>query len=309
MPFQSVVNIEQALGVPGSLYSNAPWKVQPAEIVSSLATYNVIGRWFTVTSGDPGDGSASLVATAGGTGNYGGLLVGGQEFASFGDGVDPLNPAYYLQNYMIGELATAGEYVINLPGPANVGDLLIYDTTTGFIDSTAPFALFTGTISTTTLTVSAITAGQLAVGSVVSFSGAVPNTIITALGTGKGGVGTYTISQSQTVGTATAMTAPNALTAAASVTATVSGTTMTVSAVASGVLNIGQVIMGTGIPANTVITAYGSGVGGTGTYTINQSLTIASGITVTADSYAYIPNGKVVRYTPVTIGGNAVVSL
>jgi hypothetical protein len=61
-------------------------------------------------------------------------------------------------------------------------------------------------------------------------------------------------------------------------TGSISGTTLTVSAVASGKLAVGQVItdLAAGITANTSITALGTGVGLTGTYTINNSQTIAS---------------------------------
>ncbi|WP_144378539.1 baseplate J/gp47 family protein [Mesorhizobium amorphae] len=63
-------------------------------------------------------------------------------------------------------------------------------------------ASFTGSIAGTTLTVSAVAAGTLAVGQTISdTSGAlVVGTRITALGTGSGGTGTYTVSNSQTVG-------------------------------------------------------------------------------------------------------------
>lgn len=68
----------------------------------------------------------------------------------------------------------------------------------------------TGSISGTTLTVTAVTSGSLAVGSTINYnstSGKDPTstgyirggTYITALGTGSGGVGTYTVSISQTV--------------------------------------------------------------------------------------------------------------
>jgi hypothetical protein len=60
----------------------------------------------------------------------------------------------------------------------------------------------------------------------------------------------------------------------ASFTASISGTTMTVSA-GSG-LQIGQTITGTGVTANTKITALGTGAGGTGTYTVGTSQTVAS---------------------------------
>jgi hypothetical protein len=71
---------------------------------------------------------------------------------------------------------------------------------------------------------------------------------------------------------------------AASFTASISGTTMTVSAVASGALAVGQrVNSGTGVTTGTVITAFGTGTGGTGTYTVSQSQTVASTTMTTLD--------------------------
>ena len=66
---------------------------------------------------------------------------------------------------------------------------------------------FTGSISGTTLTVSAITAGSIQIGEVITGTGVTPGTRVTAFGTGTGGVGTYTVSVSQTVAS-TAMTQP-----------------------------------------------------------------------------------------------------
>lgn len=70
--------------------------------------------------------------------------------------------------------------------------------------STAPIASDwfsgTGSISGTTLTITAVTAGVLAVGDIVNGAGVTANTKITALGTGTGGTGTYTVDTSQTVG-------------------------------------------------------------------------------------------------------------
>jgi hypothetical protein len=71
----------------------------------------------------------------------------------------------------------------------------------------------------------------------------------------------------------------------ASFTGSISGTTLTVSAVASGTVTVGQVISGTGITTGTQITALGTGTGGTGTYTVSISLTAAStAITATGGS-------------------------
>jgi hypothetical protein len=60
------------------------------------------------------------------------------------------------------------------------------------------------------------------------------------------------------------------------VTGSIAVTTMTVTAVTSGTLIIGQVLSGTGVTAGTTITAFGTGTGGTGTYTVSVSQTVAS---------------------------------
>lgn len=59
-------------------------------------------------------------------------------------------------------------------------------------------------------------------------------------------------------------------------TGSVSGTTLTVSSVTSGTIRVGQAVYGIGMANGTVITALGTGTGGTGTYTVNVSQTVAS---------------------------------
>ncbi len=73
-------------------------------------------------------------------------------------------------------------------------------------DLTFDTASFVGSISTTTLTVTAMTAGNIGLGTTLSGAGVTASTTITALGTGVGGVGTYTVSASQTVSPGEAMT-------------------------------------------------------------------------------------------------------
>ena len=63
---------------------------------------------------------------------------------------------------------------------------------------------------------------------------------------------------------------------AAVFTADISGTTMTVSAVSSGILSTGQRVYATGVTSGTFITALVTGAGGTGTYTITPSQTVSS---------------------------------
>jgi hypothetical protein len=138
--------------------------------------------------------------------------------------------------------------------------------------STPSSAIFNASISSTTLTVSSVVSGTLAVGQSLFGIGVPQETVITALGTGSGGVGTYTINNTATI----ASERMNSATAGAVYTAALSGTTMTVSAVASGTLYIGQAVQGTSVAANTIITAFGTGTGGTGTYTISTSQTVSS---------------------------------
>lgn len=62
----------------------------------------------------------------------------------------------------------------------------------------------------------------------------------------------------------------------AAFTGSISTTTLTVSAVSSGTLNVGDEVRGGTVAAGTQITAFGTGTGGTGTYTISTSQTVAS---------------------------------
>ncbi len=146
-------------------------------------------------------------------------------------------------------------------------------------------AIFTGSISSTTLTVTSVQSGTIAVGQAIFGQGVAQNSVITALGTGSGGVGTYTVSDSQTV----LSTAINSVSSPAIVTGAISGTTLTVSAVTSGTLKIGQTIEGSGVTDGTIITAFGSGSGGAGTYTVSASQTVSS-TTIYALNWTVLPS-------------------
>lgn len=82
--------------------------------------------------------------------------------------------------------------------------------------------------------------------------------------------------------------------AGASVTGAIAGNTLTVSAVGSGTVAVGQSVAGSGVTAGTIITALGSGTGGTGTYTVNNSQTVGSEALTTA------PVAMVVSYDSVS---------
>ena len=151
--------------------------------------------------------------------------------------------------------------------------------------ATVTAAVFTGVVSGTTLTVSSVKSGTLAVGQHFFAVGALQETVITALGTGTGGTGTYTLGLSQTIASSQMYTSS----AGAIVTAAITGTTLTVASVTSGNLYVGQTIQGAGITSQTIITALGTGTGGVGTYTVNNSQTIAS-ITMYALNWTVLPS-------------------
>jgi hypothetical protein len=147
-------------------------------------------------------------------------------------------------------------------------------------------AVFTGSVSGTTLTVTNVSSGTLAASQSLYGVGVSAETVITALGTGTGGTGTYTVNVSQTVSARSL----NSTATGARFTATIAGTTMTVSAVATGIIYLGQTIQGAGVTAGTVVTALGTGTGGTGTYTLSVASTVGSGVTMYAINFSVLPS-------------------
>jgi len=128
-------------------------------------------------------------------------------------------------------------------------------------------ANFTGTFSGRILTVTGITQGAVAQGQYLSGPGITQGTKIVQALTGAGGnvneVGTYQLNIVQADQTPV-------------FTGSISGTTLTVTAVTTGNIGIGSVLTGTGVTSGTTITALISGTGGVGTYTVSASQTVAS---------------------------------
>jgi hypothetical protein len=134
----------------------------------------------------------------------------------------------------------------------------------------APSTTPDGRYGVTTLTVTAVGSGALVPGATLSGSGVVSGTKIVSQLTGTaGGVGTYEVSIPQTV---------------ASTTITAAYGVMTVTAVGSGALAVGDILSGSGITSGSYITAFGTGAGGTGTYYVSVGDTVTPGETVTATS-------------------------
>jgi hypothetical protein len=124
-------------------------------------------------------------------------------------------------------------------------------------------ASVTASIAGNVMYVSAVSSGLLHPGAVLSGTGVTAGTQIDAQLSGTaGGVGSYAVSIAQTVASGT-------------VTATFG--TLTVTAVASGTLSVGQTLSGGSTAANTVITALGTGQGLLGTYFVNLTQAVVSG--------------------------------
>jgi hypothetical protein len=158
-------------------------------------------------------------------------------------------------------------------------------------------AVFEGTISGTTLTVTRVLSGAIAANQAL-FGVGISNETVIVSGSGT----SWTINQSHTISTAIRM---NSATVAAVITASMATTTLTVSAVSTGTLYVGQTIQGSTVASKTIITALGSGTvlsetiatGGTG-YAVNENITVLGGV------YGSSP----ATYTVTSIGAAGVVT-
>lgn len=320
--FQSSINVFNPLGFVGGFAFQGPTRAIAANVNSS-GTPNLFGNAYTFTSpatASPTGGSENgATVTVGGTGVFAGILFQPKENVLTGVTGNPLGATLALADNSVGELLQMGYGFVNLPGPANPGDLVTYDPATGNLNTIPPAVVFAGTIaagvigvSAAVLTVTTVTTGALAVGQLISGVGLEGGLFIAALGTGKGNTGTYTLSSdTQPIITpALAMTAVSVPAPALSITATFATNVMTVASVVSGTVRVGDQIFGAGIPANTVVTSLGTGVGGTGTYNLNQTVgTITPAIAITGPTNILVPRCTVERYAANATGGVAVIKL
>ena len=140
-----------------------------------------------------------------------------------------------------GTAGGAGTYSVNISQTVPASGTEAISSANSIVTNTAT----NSSISDTTLTIGGTVTGCFGVGQLVSGSGVTAGTYITALGTGTGGAGTYTVNNSQTIGAAT-------------VTANLSATSMTVTSVTSGTLGLGATITGAGIAGGTTVTSFGT---------------------------------------------------
>ena len=80
--------------------------------------------------------------------------------------------------------------------------------------------------------------------------------------------------------------------AAPSFTASIAAFTMTVTSVSSGLIGLNQVVSGAGVSAGTIVTAFVTGTGLTGTYTVSISQTVTPAETMTTGDGAFIASSQ-----------------
>ena len=178
-----------------------------------------------------------------------------------------------------------------------------------------PKVIFTGSISGTTLTVTAMSTAinDIRVGTFVTGAGVADNTVITALGTGTGGTGTYTVNNTQTVSSTT-------LTGAVFV--TTSPYVQNCSSIASGVretVTAGSFVTGytysilsVGTTDFTLIGAASNTVGvqftatGPGTGTGTAYLVVGCGMRIDGDYALGLKSMVVDAYTQYNQGGKGI---
>lgn len=161
-------------------------------------------------------------------------------------------------------------------------------------------ATFTGTGSGTNLTTTAVS-GVISAGDVITGTGITGTVTIVSQTSGiTGGAGVYVTSAATTSTAAAIVGTSNQLQA---------------TAVISGTLAIGQAITGTGIASGTFISAFVTGTGNTGIYTISAAMQVASeAITVVLPTVSYdsvsgaflVSSGTTGAASTISFGGGSI---
>jgi len=246
-------------------YQSSKWRAFKYKEASPITQQNLgAGDGVTTTFGplstsyDPTKTSSNVP----GSGGQSAGQFGGQNILVVVENVLQLNTTNYtvVQNPSV----TGQTYNGTLSAAAGSGSTVLYFSTSLPVTS----ASSSGSVSVT--------------GFIGNGSGAASGTILSVT-SGTGIAVGMTLSGSGV--TSTQVTAVNN----AVFTGYISGTTLTVTALTSSAIGLGLVITGGSISAGTFISAFGTGTGGTGNYTVNNSQTVASvgsPITITGSSFA-----------------------
>lgn len=133
MSFQQTVNIEQGLGVPGSIYSDAPLRAERLNIYSN-GRANVYGYAFTKNSTTNiaqvgGEVSSELV--------FAGILVNTKEAVLYGTTAGTLEPTLAIPDQSQGDFVTMGDVIVKVTSGCKIGDFVLYDRETGALSTTS----------------------------------------------------------------------------------------------------------------------------------------------------------------------------
>jgi hypothetical protein len=133
MTFQSTVNVDLNLGVPGDIILDEPSRIETV----TLAVAGALGLFYTKAN------STGLVSPGGtltaGTTVYGGVAVLSKIEPLFGSSVsNPLNPNLNVAANEQVAMLTFGSCIVSIPNGWDVGDFVQYNTTTGVISTYSP---------------------------------------------------------------------------------------------------------------------------------------------------------------------------
>jgi hypothetical protein len=152
------------------------------------------------------------------------------------------------------ELIAAGLGIEGVQSASFQGSIAASVLTVASVNDGELAAEFTASITATTMTVTAMTSGSISNGLVLTGAGVTSGTTIVGQVSGvTGGIGTYTVSASQTVaGEAMSAYQP------------------------AGSIAVGDAVTGATVPAGTYIVGLGTGSGGVGTYNLSTTSTVAT---------------------------------
>lgn len=276
--FQNVVRAKAAPAVAGDFASTNPRAsvlATEGNLVSPAAGL-IVGNFAFVS---PTDQSVSNVYASG---DQIGFLGRNQQalITQFLAAATVLVPGGFMVT-----LFDEGEFWAYFGNGATAGQEVYADEETGAVQSGSGTTSFTGAVGFTgtaslvaaasSLTIATITSGLIELGDAVSGTGITAGTKIVALVSGV----------ANTVGAVYSLSIAPTDEAAEAVTTT--SNTLKVTAISAGAINIGDTISGTNITAGTTIVAYGTGVGGVGTYIISGAPVHTASETIT------VPTGAV----------------
>lgn len=134
MGFQTSLNQTYGFGVIGELSSDGPQRVSPRIVNSSGANPNVVGYAYTRSN-------TTDICSVGGTITtgvvFGGIMVMPKAYASYGTTAGTLAPTLAVPDNSNAEFMEMGTIVVALSTACNIGDLVVYDTTTGALSTVA----------------------------------------------------------------------------------------------------------------------------------------------------------------------------